>query len=137
MEKLIAKFEVCKVLFNEELSTGIIIWNGIPDFEAYKEPFEALLKLSKSKEVRTVLSDITYQGVISSNTREWFEKNMLPKAIEAGMKRVAIVMSNNPLKKYYFNMIQSVIHRFGVPMKAFSSQHEAIEWIKAEELVLM
>jgi hypothetical protein len=109
------------------LKIGKIVWNGAPNFDEYKKPFMHLLNVAKSKPVENVLSDITHQGVISVDNRNWFEKEILPKAISVGMQRIAVVTSDNPFKKYYINMLLLVFRKFDVQMKAFSSEKSAKE----------
>ncbi|MFN0048512.1 MAG: hypothetical protein ACKVOU_05275 [Cytophagales bacterium] len=129
MEKLLVEFDCSKVYYDDESKIGTIIWNGAPSFDEYKKPFMHLLNLGKTKPVDCVMSDITNQGVISVNNRRWFESDMLPTAISLGLKRIAVVSSDNPFKKYYINMLFLSFRKFDLQMKAFSSQQSAKEWM--------
>ena len=45
---------------------------------------------------------------------------MIPKAIEAGLKRVGVVFDGNVFKKYYLNVILAATNKFGLPLKVFT-----------------
>ncbi|MBY0425042.1 MAG: STAS/SEC14 domain-containing protein, partial [Cytophagales bacterium] len=119
-----------KVYFDADYQLGIIVWDGNPDFDEYKKPFKTLLKHAETHVVSNFLSDITKQGVVSVENRKWFEKEMIPAAKERGLKRSAIVTSDNPFKKYYLNMVLMVVNKFGIPIKVFTKKEEALVWIK-------
>jgi hypothetical protein len=56
---------------------------------------------------------------------------MIPKAIDNGLKRAAVVFDGNVFKKYYINMILQVINKFGIPMKLFSTEEDAVKWFQS------
>lgn len=76
-----------------------------------------------------MLSDISKQGVINPDNRKWFEKEMMPAAVAAGLKRAAIVTSGNAFKLYYINLILSAVNKFPIVTKLFNKREEAIAWV--------
>ena len=56
---------------------------------------------------------------------------MIPKGIDVGLKRAGVIFDGNVFKKYYLNMIIKVTNKFGLPLKIFNKQEEAIEWFKS------
>ena len=78
-----------------------------------------------------MLSDITHQGIISPDNRKWFEKEMMPRAVEAVLKRGAIVTSGNTFKLYYINLILSAVNKFPIATKLFNNQRDAFAWLES------
>jgi len=78
-----------------------------------------MLTYGKKYPVDGMLSDITNQGIIAPDNRKWFEKEMMPLAVEAGLKRGAIVTSGNAFKLYYINT------------KLFNNQKDAYTWLES------
>jgi hypothetical protein len=76
-----------------------------------------------------MLSDISKQGIINPENRKWFEKEMMPQAVSAGLKRAAIVTSGNAFKLYYINLILSAVNKFPITTKLFNKRDEAIAWL--------
>lgn len=118
-----------KATYEPDKKRILLVWDGSPTEEEYKAPFNAMLKFAKIHPVDNMVSDISKQGVINPNNRKWFENEMMPQAIDTGMKRAAIVTSGNVFKLYYVNLILSSVNKFGLPVKLFKNQQEAGQWL--------
>jgi hypothetical protein len=112
----------------------VLIWNGSPTKEEYKLPFLAMIDFGKKTPVDSMLSDISNQGVVSPESRKWFEKEMMPQAVAAGLKRAAIVTNGNAFKMYYINIILSAVNKFPITTKLFNKRTEALEWLKGSSV---
>jgi hypothetical protein len=106
-----------------------IVWNGRVSFEEYKHVFETILKNAEENETIRFASDLRKQGVVGPETRKWFEKEMIPRAIAAGLQRAAVITDANAFKRYYLNLILSSVNKFGLPFKLFGTDEEAIEFL--------
>jgi hypothetical protein len=133
MEKVILDTDYASISHNSELKLGKIVWKRKTSTEEYQYAFITLLEYAKSNQTDNFLSDIRNQSVVSPENRKWFEEEMLPKAIETGLKRAGVVFDGNIFKKYYINMIIKVSNKFGMPLKMFSSEEEAIKWFQSQE----
>lgn len=129
MDTFLKEYKCSKTYYNEKLRLAKVVWNGIPDFEEYISPFTDLITHAESHFIENFLSDTTNQGIISTDSRKWFEMHMVPLAKKKGLKRVAIVIANNPFKRYYANMLLMVLNKFDMPMKVFSDTESAEKWI--------
>ena len=128
MDELILETRCAKVYYNPDVKLGKVVWDGTPNLVEYKEPFLKLIEHSKKVPISNFLSDTTKQGVVNPEIRKWFEKEMLPSAMKAGLKRAAAVSDSNVLKRYYINMIIGATNKFALPVKVFSKEEEAIKW---------
>jgi hypothetical protein len=108
----------------------VLIWEGSPSVDEYKKPFMAMIEFGKKNPVDGMLSDISNQGIISPDNRKWFEKEMMPKAVEAGLKQAAIVTNGNAFKMYYINLILSAVNKFPIVTKLFNKRNEALSWLE-------
>lgn len=117
------------VTYFSEKRSMILIWNGSPDTDEYKKPFLAMIDFGSKFPVDGMLSDISNQGVINPDNRKWFEKEMMPLAVAAGLKRGAIVTNGNAFKLYYINLILSTVSKFPIQTKLFNKRQEAISWL--------
>ncbi|QSE96686.1 hypothetical protein [Fulvivirga lutea] len=118
-----------KVLYDPEKLLGKVIWNGTPKDEQYKLPFEKLLEYGQTHRVKRFLSDTRKQGVVAPDKRKWFEKVMVPAAIEAGMERAAVITDGNAFKRYYLNLILGAVNKFGLPFKILGDEESAVEFL--------
>ena len=130
MNKILMDEPYVKVVYDEERQIGKIIWSGHPTTEQYRKPFKVLLDWAASGHpVPRFLSDTRDQGVVSPENRKWFEQEMVPAAIAAGLRRSAVVSSSNVFKRYYLNMILSAVNKFNMPFKIFSDEESAVNFL--------
>jgi hypothetical protein len=129
MNTTVFKAPYATVTYTPEKRMMILTWTGSPNKEEYQKPFLTMLEYGKKFPVDSMLSDITNQGVISPDNRKWFEKEMMPRAVQAGLKRGAIVTSGNAFKLYYINLILAAVNKFPITTKLFNNQHDAFTWI--------
>ena len=129
MNTEIFKTPYATVTYHEDKRMLVLIWHGNPSKDEYKKPFLAMLEHGKKTKVDSMLSDVSQQGVINPENRKWFEKDMMPAAIAAGLKRAAIVTSGNAFKMYYINLILSAVNKFGIATKVFNNQKDAFAWL--------
>jgi hypothetical protein len=117
------------VTYYPEQRRLILVWDGNPTTEQYKKPFMAMLEFGRKNPVDSMISDISNQGIINPENRKWFEKEMMPQAVAAGLKRAAIVTSGNAFKLYYINIILSAVNKFPMTTKLFNKREEAVAWL--------
>lgn len=131
MRNIILDTDYAKVSHEPELKLGKIQWKRKTSLEEYQYAFITLVEFAKSHETQNFLSDIREQSVVSPENRKWFEEEMIPKAIDVGLQRAGVIFDGNVFKKYYLNMIIKVTNKFGLPLKIFNTEEEAIEWFKS------
>ncbi len=117
------------VTYDSDKRCMFLIWNGSPNPDEYKKPFLTMLEYGSKFPVDGMLSDISKQGIITPDNRKWFEKEMMPKAVLAGLKRGAIVTNGNAFKLYYINLILSAVNKFPIQTKLFNNQKDAVDWL--------
>jgi len=131
MKKIIQDTDYAEISHDPELFLGKIEWKKKTSMEEYQYAFITLLGYANDHRTDIFLSDIRKQTVVSPESRKWFETEMLPKAINAGLKRAAVVFDGNVFKKYYINMIIKVSNKFKLPMKIFNEEQEALDWFNS------
>jgi hypothetical protein len=129
MDAIVFEARYAKVTYNREKKLMVLIWDGSPSPEEYKKPFLTMLEYGHKFPVDGMLSDISKQGIVNPDNRKWFEKEMMPKAVEAGLKRGAIVTNGNAFKMYYINLILSAVNKFPIQTKLFNNQKDALIWL--------
>jgi len=118
-----------EVTYYPENRLLVLVWSGSPSKEEYKLPFLTMIDFGRKNPVDAMLSDISNQGIISPDNRKWFEKEMMPQAVAAGLKRAAIVTNGNAFKLYYINLILGAVNKFPITTKLFNKRNEALSWL--------
>lgn len=134
MKKIIQDSEYAEISYDSDLYLGKIVWKKKTTATEYQYAIMTLLAYAKINRIDNFLSDIRKQAAVSPENRAWFETELLPDAINAGLKRIAVVFDGNVLKKHYLNMILKITNKLKLPMKTFLSEQEAISWFIASQL---
>lgn len=131
-EKIILDENYVIVTFHYAIKTIKVVWKGSFSMEQYQHAIETALdyQLKEKVIVDNYLSNILKQGIVNPESRKWFEKVAMPRAVNQGLKRAAVVFDGNVFKKYYLNLILQASNTFKLPLKFFNSEEEAIKWFK-------
>ena len=120
---------VAEVAYIQKYKLVQVIWkNNSISSQEYREAFNIALKTIEDNPIVYFISDTKKQDIVSPADRKWFQKHIIPKAIKAGLLRGAVVISSNPFKKYYMNLIIKITNTFKLPLKLFSDYNSALEW---------
>jgi hypothetical protein len=124
-----------QVTFHPELKMVKIVWNGTFTKEQYQKAVESALDFQQKQTLplENYLSNILNQGIVSPESRKWFEQVAMPRAIKQGLKKGAVVFDGNVFKKYYLNLILQATNIYKLPLKFFSSEEDAIKWFNTNE----
>jgi len=132
MKKTLLDTDYAEISHDPELSLGKILWKRKTSLEEYQYAFITLVEYAKTNETQNFISDIRDQSVVSPENRTWFEQELLPQAIETGLKSAAVIFDGNVFKKYYMNMIIKATNKFGLPLKLFRLDEGAIDWLRLD-----
>ncbi len=132
-EKIILDDSYVIVTFHYSIKTIKVVWKGSFSMEQYQRAIEAALnyQLKEKLSVDNYLSNILKQGIVNPESRKWFEKVAMPRAVNQGLKRAAVVFDGNVFKKYYLNLILQASNAFKLPLKFFNSEEDALKWFKS------
>ena len=127
--KEIFKTNYVEITFDEDAKVLFTKWtNENFTSEQYREVWEKNLSFGNETSVDYFLSDIVDQKVVTPEDRKWFEDSAVPRAIETGIKKGAIILGANPFKRYYFNNIMKKLGGTTLPFKAFKNKEAAYKW---------
>jgi len=120
-----------KTIFDDKLSLVKITWRVDCTSENYRYSYKKIIDFQRTTPANFFISDIRDQRIISPEDRKWFEKEIIPVAIKQGLKKAAVISTSSAFKKYYLNLILASTNKFGLPLKIFSNEEDAIKWLLA------
>lgn len=128
-EKILLDKDYARVSFHADKKLGRIEWKREPLPAEYKTAYLTLLNFASAEEMRYLLSDIRDQGSGMPNERKWFEQELLPAVNKTGLKKAAVVYDGTFSKKYYINLIIAAGKKFGLSIKLFENEENAVSWL--------
>ena len=132
MEKIILLDEEYVLLYYvPKYKVGVTKWSGGKiSSENYRKTFETLINyINDGHDFVNYISDLTNQPIIPPTDRKWFQSYVLIEAEKVGLKRGAVVISGNPFKKYYMNLIIRASGKYNINIKLFSDMEVAQKWV--------
>jgi hypothetical protein len=127
--KVLFEHEKANLRFNEETKAIELIWKKIHDVDTYKMVFSKALVLFQEYNAINLLSDIRNEGVVSPTTSRWVQEEILAKAYQSGLKKIAIVMESDVFKEFYIENIRK--KTTDEMLQSFDSYENANAWLKS------
>jgi two-component sensor histidine kinase len=123
-----------RIFFDAKLNSTGVVWSGPVSSEQYRTVFLKCLEFVKVYNTPNYIADLTKQGYISREDQQWMFAEIMPEAIQYGMKRIAAVVppKSDPSVRVYYNAIKDSVTKLGVRQEFFESMVAAQTWLKLE-----
>ncbi|MEO8067753.1 MAG: hypothetical protein ABI599_08690 [Flavobacteriales bacterium] len=124
------------VEIDEQSRLVSLIWKGHAAGEQYRAPSIGVLKAVQDHGMEYFLSDARRMGLILYDDRAWSEREIIPKLIEAGLKRIAIVSSSDGLNLIAVdNMVNTIPTEAPLSVAFFDDPSAAQTWLLQKDSV--
>ncbi|MEL6534377.1 MAG: hypothetical protein AAFQ98_03140 [Bacteroidota bacterium] len=98
--QIIRDDEYAEVAYCPDTKCVQVRWSS-GETSGQREVFDQILQLIQERPTFTYIADIRDQGVVSNVSRRWMETELLPVAIQSGLKKVAVVVEEDLFKKFF------------------------------------
>ncbi|WP_291150694.1 STAS/SEC14 domain-containing protein [Flavobacterium sp. UBA7680] len=117
------------ITYDNKIKAVVCVWKGYSNSWEFREGTEKYLSLLVQKKVSKMLVDLKEMILIGKEDQDWMDRSYLPKAVEEGLKAVAVVQPD-----YYFNKVavESILFKLNmrpVQVNYFKTFEEAKEWL--------
>jgi len=117
------------VNYNQKFDAVEIIWNGFANEAQYKETISAALQILLDNQCKNWLADQTNARAVSPKVLDWAQKEIIPKAVEAGARKIAMVVSKDIFNKMFADSVKSYIEKeIGGETAYFQDRESAEKW---------
>ena len=132
--QLLYEQDHAEIFFDARINATGVIWKRAVTSEQYRMVFMKCLDFVHSYNTPNYISDMSNQGSISREDQHWMFEEILPHAIENGLKRIAAVRPdvNNPIVIEYLKGINENVSKLGAEQRFFASLDDAFEWLRHE-----
>jgi len=116
------------ITVNNEDKFVFIDWQGFVTVDLVKAGSEELLKILKQESFQKILvNNQSLQGPWHK-ANEWYENDWNPRAIQAGMTHMAVIVSPNIFTQLSLKGYEEISK--GFVLHSFDTEIEAIDWLK-------
>lgn len=122
-----------RIFYDATINATGVIWNGPVTTEEYKEVFTKCFDFLTAYNTPNWIADMSKQGYIENDARQWLFTTIIPEAARNGLKRIAFINKHqDALESVYVFQIQELLQHLGMQYKSFSTFEKAFDWILEE-----
>lgn len=114
--------------YNSGANYGMGIWHGKALDEEYPKIMNKIAELIETNNLTGWLGNMTHLEFIKPELQKWTNEEWFPRVLNAGLKNIAVVISETALARMSVNQIMVKVGESTT--KNFSSLDEAKKWIE-------
>lgn len=122
--------ESAQIYYDADINNTVIVWKKNITGIEYRRAFQAVLYTLKTYNTPGWIADLRLQGVVDDAEQFWFMSTVIPEAVRCGLKRIAAVGFNDPIRKSYYNRMIEKTAEAGITLKVFESLEAAVSWME-------
>jgi hypothetical protein len=120
------------ISWNPDYNLVCAEWKDFAKTDEFKESIRKQVELLKNKNSEKVLLDARNFKGVGPKDQEWAEDHHIPALIENGLKRLAIITSQNIFGKVTLNYLLDKADLSKAKVKLFATDIEAMAWLMAK-----
>ncbi|WP_431858001.1 STAS/SEC14 domain-containing protein [Azospirillum sp.] len=120
---------VCAVSYDGFVPCVVMEWRGYFTSPQFREANERVLAAIIGHGAPKLLGDITAFKLIGAEDQEWLNANWIPRAIEAGVRHVALVQPVYYFNKVAVETVAQRIDRDAMAVRYFDGRDDARRWL--------
>lgn len=118
--------------FFKQTKLVLLEWKKTCPPNEYKTVFNKSVIIATENKVLLFVSDMRLEGAVAIENLKWLKKIIIPKAIEIGIQRIALVLNESLYSKIYADAINTSLFKSRIKVNYFFRLDEAIDWVKSE-----
>ncbi len=133
MEEKIYDSEVVALSFSKSERLAHIIWKKNADTSEYRNIFNSIVEFSPKNQMKYILSDMRKEGVVKAEDLKWMELEVLKKAVEHGVLKIALVAEDTIFSNIYAETIKRKLRESPITVSIFRDDTSAKAWLLADQ----
>ncbi|WP_027002728.1 hypothetical protein [Hugenholtzia roseola] len=106
-----------ELLYLSEFSALWLTWRKQANHQEYRQILSKVLDYMQERRVNLFISNMQKAGVVSIENQTWFREQAVPQAVELGLKRVAIVLSEDVFNRFYLTQAVQKLAQQGLNLE--------------------
>ena len=129
MQEALQNSEYASASYDPTTRIVELVWKKDAESEEYRKIFEDIVSFSNKKKIKSLLSDMRNQGLVRLDDVKWLEKEILSRAIEYGLEKIALVVKESIFSTIYAEAIKKKLSDSPVKIQIFDQIPEARLWL--------
>lgn len=133
MEEKIYESDIVSWSYFKDECLAYITWKKNSDSDEYHNIFNSILEFSNKNKVKYVLSDMRKEGLVQTEDLKWLETEILNKADEHGVIKIALVSEDTIFSNVYAETIKRKLRESPIEVSIFQDITSAKAWLSVEK----
>ncbi len=116
--------------YDAELGCIVAVFRGFASLDQFREACELTITNMMRYSASRVLVNLVDMQVLNVDSQKYIQQEWFPKAIKAGLKRMAFVVPQNVFGKVSMENANKEAKSLPIDMVYFGSIEEASVWLK-------
>lgn len=124
----------CDIYYNPAINAVQTRWTGlfVHGIE-FREIHDEMIRLLKLKQSDTIIADASKMQIITPDDHEWILNNWYPRALEAGFRFQALIVSKGSFAEYSIRSLVEEYDHNRIQTISFHNYEEACDWIQKKK----
>jgi hypothetical protein len=132
MGELLYNSEIASLSFDKSTHLLELQWKKSTDSDEYKKLFNVIIEFSEKNRIYSFLSDMRNQGLVRAQDVKWLELEVLSRAVEQKLKKIALVFDDIIFSTIYAETVKKKLRDSQVQVQFFSEINVAKAWLLSD-----
>jgi hypothetical protein len=123
--------EYLTVHWDTAVQCAVMEWKRYAVSGEFRTGLEKGLELVKQKRARKWLADMRHMGVVSPADQKWSNEDWFPRALAAGIHKMALIVPKSTLAQMSVDTIMSKVPGTDLETAYFDGVEKAKEWLRS------
>ncbi|MFP4092757.1 MAG: STAS/SEC14 domain-containing protein [Cyclobacteriaceae bacterium] len=123
-----------KISYDADAACVIMQWKSFATSEEFRHGLNEGLKLIQQKKATNWMADMRKMEAIDPEDEQWSNENWFPRALQAGINRMALVPSEDIFNSISVENIMASVAGTSLITHYFQHPDEAKAWLKEAKL---
>lgn len=124
------------ITYDADTASVIMQWKSFATSEEFRHGLNQGLQLIKEKNASNWLADLRKMEAIDPEDEQWSNEDWFPRALQAGISRMAIVPSEDIFNSIAVENIMNAVTGTDLVTHYFKTPEEAKGWLKEQQAAL-
>lgn len=130
---LVYEREHVKIHYEEEVKAVYLEWQGFATSREFRQACEKSLEELESRGLSRMIADNRAAKAIAPTDSKWLSDQWFPRAITAGLRHSAVILSSSALNQHASNSISRRVKGIDFHAENFSEPEAARAWLASLE----
>lgn len=129
MQDIIHNSNIASASYDKSTRIVELTWKKDAGSDEYREIFMTIVDYSDKHKIKALLSDMRNQGLVRLEDVKWLEKEILSRAIDYHLEKIALVIKESIFSTIYADAIKKKLGQSPVKTQIFDDISEAQAWL--------